>query len=108
MSKAVAVPAFLVLQACAVAPTKLASIPVEVYQVQGICRVVVEGRSYLLPAEQERLLPAFRKLAAQGAIADFSPSNSSMTFRCFGHTIYLAQRAGLRLRRTGFLSEPQR
>ena len=67
------------------------------------CRVTVEGQSYALPADELALLTALKPQAALHPAARVD-GNVAIPYKCFGHAVFVAQRAGFK--RVGFIAEP--
>ena len=67
------------------------------------CRVTVDGKNFTLPSNESALLAALKKQSARFREARVD-GDVTTPFKCFGHAIFVAQRAGFK--RVGFIAEP--
>ena len=67
------------------------------------CRVSVDGRSFQLPADEQPLLESLGALK-NGVSGVRVAGNADIPYRCVGHAIFVAQRAGFE--QIGFTAEP--
>ena len=66
------------------------------------CRVTVEDQSFQLPADEQRLLEILRTMKNSRTTAHVA-GNVETPYRCLGHVVFVAQRAGFQI---GFTAEP--
>jgi hypothetical protein len=59
------------------------------------CKVTVIGETFSLPADEERMVLALRALRREWKSAR-AVGDTDTPYRCFGHSIYIAQMAGFR------------
>ncbi|HYI39718.1 MAG TPA: hypothetical protein VE053_05290 [Allosphingosinicella sp.] len=69
----------------------------------GACRASLGGRDFALPANEAAFLAALRSRAKASPDAIVTAGETT-PYDCFGHTVFLAERAGFR--RVGFIAEP--
>lgn len=91
----------LSLGACQYEPSPMAKIGLT-FERPDTCRMVVAGQTFILSSEASGALAALRREATKFPNASVG-GNTSMPYRCVGHAIFLAQRAGFE--RVGFIAE---
>ena len=101
------VAAFSVLGACqqTFSQQRLASRSVTIaltFEEPDTCRATFAGRSFSL-AHEAAVLMALKQQAAVFGNATVA-GGGTIPYKCFGHAIYLAQRAGFK--RVGFIAQP--
>lgn len=67
------------------------------------CRARLGGEDFVLPGQQRIFLEALAARAKIGSHATVA-GGAEIPYKCFGHVVYLAQRAGFR--HVGFIAEP--
>jgi len=67
------------------------------------CKIEVEGKSFSLPKDEDALLVALKSRSSKGRRISVG-GGTEIPYRCIGHAIYLAQRAGFE--KVGFIAEP--
>lgn len=75
------------------------------FEAPDICRVSVGDQSFLMPEQDDALLAALKMLVKKGRNLSIL-GGIEIPYRCIGHTIYVAQRAGFK--KVGFVAEPDR
>lgn len=73
------------------------------FEVPDICRVNVGDQSFLMPKQDDTLLATLKPLVKKGRVLSIV-GGMDIPYRCIGHTIYTAQRAGFK--KVGFIAEP--
>jgi biopolymer transport protein ExbD len=73
------------------------------FEAPNVCRVSVGDQSFLMPEQDDALLAALEPLVEKGRVLSIVGA-MEIPYRCIGHTIYTAQRAGFK--KVGFVAEP--
>ncbi|MBJ7444149.1 MAG: hypothetical protein JHD32_07530 [Sphingobium sp.] len=73
------------------------------FEAPGTCRINVGDQSFLMPKQDDALLATLKPLVKKGRILSIV-GGGDIPYRCIGHTIYTAQRAGFK--KVGFVAEP--
>lgn len=73
------------------------------FEAPNVCRVSVSDQSFLMPEQDDALLAALKPLVEKDRVLSIV-GGMEIPYRCIGHTIYTAQRAGFK--KVGFVAEP--
>jgi biopolymer transport protein ExbD len=93
------------LGACQSTTPKQASVAIDVeWQPPETCRILVAGQSYILGADNVRLMKALKRAIATSRDAFLKSNDLNVPYKCVGGAIIMAQEAGFK--RIGFIADP--